>query len=65
MANLASEENAKKINQRFKELEAEIRDVREYAQSLENMIGNLSQMIQKQTNMIQQVWVLKNGTGPV
>lgn len=65
MANLASEENAKKINHRFKELEAEIRDVREYAQSLENMIGNLSQMIQKQTNMIQQVWVSKNGTGPV
>lgn len=65
MLNLASEENAKRINQRFKELEAEIRDVREYAESLENVIGNLNQMIQKQTNMIQQVWVSKNGTGAV
>jgi frataxin-like iron-binding protein CyaY len=62
---LVAEGNIAKINQRFKELEDDIRDVRAYAQELENSIGNLNQMIQNQTNMIQQVWVAKNGTGAV
>lgn len=63
--NLASEGNARKINQRFRELEAEIRELRANQQTLENAIGNANGLIQAQTNMIQQVWVARNGTGEV
>ncbi len=60
---LASAGNAAKINQRFKELETEIRALRQSQKALENTVGNLNGMIQAQTNMIQQVWVDKLGTG--
>lgn len=63
MVNLASDDNAKRINQRFKELETEILELKETIARLQNNQGNLQNLIEAQTRMIQQVWVNKNGTG--
>lgn len=63
MTNLASEENAKKINQRFKELEQTIRDQADRMTMLEGTVGNMQNLINKQTDMIQKLWVNNNGTG--
>lgn len=60
---LVADGNVQKINVRFAELEKEIRTLREDQKVLENMVGNCNNMIQAQTNMIQQLWVQKYGTG--
>lgn len=62
--NLASEANAAKINQRFKELETEILELKKANLTNQNTIGNLQNLINKQTEMIQNVWVGQYGTGP-
>lgn len=61
--NLASEENANKINQRFKELTSEVLELQKEIKFLKGTVGNMQNLIQKQTQMIQNVWVNKNGTG--
>lgn len=63
-ANLASEGNAKKINQRFRELEDEIINLKKELTTMSNAVGNMQNLINKQTEMIQQVFVLKYGNGP-
>ena len=63
MTNLASDVNAKIINQRFKELEAEILELKEAMTVLENTVGNMQNLINAQTQMIQNVWVQDKGTG--
>ena len=63
MVNLASDLNAKLINQRFRELEADIRDLQDANKTMENQLGNMQNLINKQTDMIQKLWVNNNGTG--
>ena len=55
--------NFKIIQQRFKELETEILELKEANTRMENNQGNMQNLIQAQTEMIQKVWVTKNGTG--
>lgn len=55
--------NFKIIQQRFKELETEISGLKETIIRMENNQGNMQNLIQAQTEMIQKVWVSKNGTG--
>lgn len=63
MANLASEENAAKINLRFKELELEILSLRKEISVMHNNQSNMQELINKQTEMIQQAWVSQHGNG--
>lgn len=58
-----SDINAKIVNQRFKELETEILDLKERLSVAENNGANAINLIQAQTEMIQKVWVSKMGTG--
>lgn len=58
-----SDINAKIVNQRFKELEKEIVELKEQLAFMQGGLGNLQALIDAQTKMIQNVWVLQNGTG--
>jgi hypothetical protein len=64
MVNLASEANAAKINQRFKELEVEILDMKTELKTMQNNLCNMQGIINKQTEMIQQAWVKRYSNGP-
>lgn len=63
-ANLASEANALKINQRFKELETSIADLSARLKTQENSIANQQSLIEKQNQVIAQLYVSKYGSGP-
>lgn len=63
-ANLASEANALKINQRFKELEISIADLSIRVKTQENTIANQQSLIEKQNQVIAQLYVSKYGSGP-
>lgn len=63
-ANLASEQNALKINQRFKELEGEIVTLRGQLKTQENSLANLQSLIEGQNKVIAQLYVSKYGNGP-
>lgn len=63
-ANLASEANALKINQRFKELEISIADLSIRIKAQENTIANQQSLIEKQNQVIAQLYVSKYGSGP-
>lgn len=58
-------EQFRRISQRFSELEAEIRELRDTVQTLENSVGSFNAVVAAQTDMIQKVWIMKNGTGEV
>lgn len=64
MENLASESNAAKINQRFKELEKDRQDQQKQIKVLTNEISNLRSLLNQQTSMIQKIWVQNLGSGP-
>lgn len=64
MVNLASEQNAKLINQRFKELEKEQRELRTTLQRLELTIATLNNKLDSQKDLYQQFFVKQYGTGP-
>jgi len=61
--NLASEVNAKIINQRFKELETENSEVREALKRMELTIATLNNKLDSQTEMYQKFFVQQYGTG--
>ena len=63
-ANLASEANALKINQRFKEFEISIADLSIRIKAQENTIANQQSLIEKQNQVIAQLYVSKYGSGP-
>lgn len=62
--NLASESNAAKINQRFKELELQMLDYEQELKTLKGTLGNVQALIEKQNQVIAQLYVSKYGTGP-
>lgn len=61
--NLASEENAKKINQRFRELETEIREFRTAMKRMELTLATFDNKLNDQTDLYQQFFVKQYGTG--
>lgn len=61
--NLASEKNAKLINQRFKEIEKDLRDKNKEIETLQNHIAILNEKLDNQTKMIQNLWVKDMGRG--
>lgn len=64
MVNLASEQNAKLINQRFKELEKENRELRTAFKRVELTITTLNNKLDQQMGLYQQFFVKQYGTGP-
>ena len=63
MVNLASEGNAAKINQRFKELEREIRAAREEQKAASDAFAALHGRVDGQARLIDALWKRLNGGG--
>ena len=59
--NLASESNAAKINQRFRELEAEIRALAQRLAKMEAMLNSQIALTQAQANVIQRLQAASYG----
>lgn len=62
--NLASEQNAAKINQRFKELEHEILELNKKLKSQENAIQTQANKLTTQMELYTQFFVQQYGNGP-
>ena len=61
--NLASESNAKKINQRFKELEEYIRQLEKNQRQMELTIQTLNNKLDSQMELYKDFFVKQYGTG--
>jgi predicted nucleic acid-binding Zn-ribbon protein len=62
--NLASEENAKRINQRFKEYELEVLELKKQIVQTSNTIATLNNKVDSMARLYQEFFVKQYGTGP-
>lgn len=62
--NLASPENAKKINQRFKELEGEINQLKEAQVIVGKTLQTMNAKLDSQMELYRDFFVKQYGTGP-
>lgn len=63
-ANLASAENAAKINQRFRELEAENRALAQHVRSMETALAQTNTRLDAMHSIVQQLMAGAFGSGP-